>query len=146
MLEHVRSGGRAAEFRGIVDAAHKDVAYAQADMDMLDRLLGEQYQKTARALQGLHDQGAELAATAAEKAATRYNDAITALAAARQDYISAVGVTLFWRHLIEKGDCIVAGGHQIVLRRGHVTKIDHTTIEQLRADAETHQRAAEAEL
>ncbi|MGH3769482.1 MAG: hypothetical protein ACRDTX_30775 [Pseudonocardiaceae bacterium] len=146
LLEHVRAGGRAYEFRGTTDAAVRNVGFAQADVNALDKLLSEQYHKTARALQGIHDQGAELAATAAEKAATRYSDAITAMASARQDYINAIGVILFWRHLVEKGVSITPGGDQIHLRRGPITKVDNTTLSVLRMDAQTHERAAEAEL
>ncbi len=147
LREHVREGGSAATFKADAeDAAVKAVKAAQADLGILDSLLSEQYVKTCRALQGMADEGAKTAATAAEKAAARYTAAITELEQARQDYLAGCAVVLFWRFLTVKGSAIVAGGDAIHLKRGPVTKVDQTTLHLLRQDATTHQRCADAEL
>jgi hypothetical protein len=43
-----------------------------------------------------------------------------------------------------KGDCVVQGGDQILMRRGPITKVDSTTLRLLRDDAQTHERARDA--
>ncbi|MGH3548400.1 MAG: hypothetical protein ACRDQU_09870 [Pseudonocardiaceae bacterium] len=146
LLEHVRGGGKAAEFKPGMDKALKDLAYAQADVDMLSRLLTEQTYATIRAVQRLHEEGRVIADTAAEKAAARYNQAISELESARQDYLSAAGLIVFWRYMVEKGIAVTTGGHEIVLSRGPITKVDHTTIQLLRMDAATHDRARDVNL
>lgn len=146
LLEHVRAGGKAAEFKPAIDEAMRNLGHAEADLDMLSRLANEQYPKTARAVQALHDEGAATAAAAAEQASARYTEAIGELVAARQDYINATGLILFWRWLYEKGDAVVPGGDQIITPRGPITRIDQSTIQCLRLDAQTHERALDADL
>lgn len=147
LLEHVRDGGSASTFRADAEqSALQAVKDSQTDLGIIDRLIIDQYLTTCHALREMHDEGTQLATVNADKAAKRYTQAISDLEQARADYISSCGTVLFWRYLSSKGQAVVAGGHEIHLPRGPITKVDNTTLRLLRADAETHLRAQDAQL
>jgi hypothetical protein len=144
LKDHVAAGGSSSTFQGSAPSVEQDIRHLDADLQAIDQLLREQYVRTCKALQAVVDEGVDLARRNTSNAQKRYANAINELEAARQSYLASCGVELFWRYLMAKGDCVVQGGDQIVMRRGLITKVDSTTVRLLRDDAQTHERAREA--
>lgn len=143
LFEHVKAGGTAADFVSSSRPLQKALDDAQTDVDLISRLVSDQVVTTCGQVQQCHDEGAPMAAQAAEEAAQCYQQAINDVIEARREYLGACSGIFFWRNIMEKGQAVVSGGDQIITRRGPITKIDHSLIQCLRLDAETHTRLAE---
>lgn len=146
LLEHVRSGGKAAEFIGSAKLAEQDLAHARTDAELIARLANEQAYETARAVRATHAEGASIAAKAAADTAARYRKAIAALVDVRREYVTACSAQLFWRSVLETGSLAMGGGDQVIVGNGPLTKVDDTTMRLLQLDATTHERIPDARL
>lgn len=141
--QHVLAGGSAATFTyEHTTAAKKAIEVAEADAEVMDRLLGPAYLEAVEALKSCTPQG--LASAEADIQATQpaYLQAIEVAEQARREYLAAVGLRYFWAYLNESHMCLATAGtsDQIVLKRGPVTRVDSHTFGALRSDAKTHTR------
>ncbi|WP_119581058.1 hypothetical protein [Streptomyces europaeiscabiei] len=141
--QHVLDGGSAATFAyEHTNAAKKAIEVAEADAEVMDRLLGPAYLQAAHALKACIPQGLAAAETDIQATQPAYLEAIEAAEQARREYLAAVGLRYFWAYLDESHMCISTAGasDQMVLKGGPVTRVDSHTFGALRSDAKTHTR------
>jgi hypothetical protein len=143
LTDLVIEGGSSATFAyPATTAAKKNIEHTKADLDVLERLIGQTYMDAVYATQKVAEEGTATAEQDIQTATAAYLDAIDTVQNARRAYLDALGLRFFWAYLTEHGDAMAGAGtgDQFVLKRGPITRIDDHTFKAMRSDAQAHTR------